>query len=305
MGPTNLALVKLFEADQELREAQARLDAASKGVRIQERRTNDLAERIKLNQTQLREQQAKGGNLELDIKTRDAHIEKLRTQQQTAKNNKEYQAFLIEINTSKVDRGKVEEETLKVMEQVEKLQAELKDLTAQHETERTKLEQMKAQIGGTVKQLQSEIDQLKPARDQAAAAVPAKARIPFERLAERYDGEALSSVARPDRRREEYLCTACHMDLVTDVYNKLHSRDDLVFCPNCQRILFIPGDLPPEMAVNKKKERRETKPQEEDTAAAPAESSAASSDATNSATEVEQTASTDNSTSETASRPVQ
>jgi len=257
MGPTNVALVKLFQADQQLREAQSRLDAASKGVRIQERRTNDLAERIKLAQTQLREQQASNANLDLDIKSRDAHIEKLRAQQQLAKNNKEYQAFLIEINTSKVDRAKVEEETMKVMEQVEKLQNELKELNTQHEAERTKLEQMRAQIGGTVKQLQSEIDQLKPARDQAAAAVPAKGKQAFERLADRYEGEAMASLSRPDRRREEYVCTSCNMDLVADIYNKLHTRDDLVYCPNCQRILYIPDDLPPEMAVNKRKERKE------------------------------------------------
>ena len=75
MGPTNVALVKLFEADQNLRAAQERLDAASKGVRIQERRTNDLAERMKLAHTQLKEQQALGGSHELDIKSRDAHIE--------------------------------------------------------------------------------------------------------------------------------------------------------------------------------------------------------------------------------------
>ena len=257
MGPTNVALVKLYQADQQLREAQGRLDAASKGVRIQERRTNDLAERMRLMAQQLKEQQAKGGNLDLDIKTRDAHIEKLRSQQQLAKNNKEYQTFLIEINTSKVDRAKVEEEALKVMEQVEKLQGELKDLTAQHESERSKLEQMRNQIGDTVKQLQSEIDALKPAREQAAAAASPKGRQAFERLADRYEGEAMSALARPDRRREEYVCTACNMDLVTDIYNKLHSRDDLVFCPNCQRILYIPDDLPPEMAVNKKKERKE------------------------------------------------
>ena len=257
MGPTNVALVKLFQSDQQLREAQGRLDAASKGVRIQERRTNDLAERIRLTQQQLKEQQAKGAGHDLDIKSRDAHIEKLRSQQQLAKNNKEYQAFLIEINTSKVDKAKIEEDALKVMEQVEKLQGELKELTAQHESEKAKLEQMRAQIGDTVKQLQGEIDRLKPDRDQAAAAVPSKGRQAFERLVDRYEGEAMSALARPDRRREEYVCTACNMDLVADIYNKLHTRDDLVFCPNCQRILYIPDDLPPELAVNKRKDRKE------------------------------------------------
>src|SRR5688500_12661160 len=128
MGPTNLALVKLFQVDQQLREAQARLDAATRDVRIQERKLNDLVERQKLAQTKLREAQVHSGNLELDLKTRDAHIEKLRNQQQLAHTNKEYQAFLIEINTAKVDRNKVEEETIRSMEQVERLQGEVKDL---------------------------------------------------------------------------------------------------------------------------------------------------------------------------------
>src|SRR6185369_17707756 len=94
-------------------------------------------------------------------------------------------------------------------------------------------------------------------RDAAAAAVPPKAREYYDKLADRWDGEVLSAIAKPDRRREEYMCTACHMELVTDVYNKLHSRDDLVFCPSCRRILYIPDDLPPELAVHKPKEKKE------------------------------------------------
>src|ERR1041385_8672518 len=97
MGPTNVALVKLFQADQALREAQGRLQSASRSVRIQERRVSELSEKLKLDQTKLRDQQVKAGELELDLKTRDAHIEKLRTQQQNSKNHKEYQAFLTEI----------------------------------------------------------------------------------------------------------------------------------------------------------------------------------------------------------------
>ena len=42
MGPTNIALVKLYEADLALREAQTRLDAATKNVRLQERRASDV-----------------------------------------------------------------------------------------------------------------------------------------------------------------------------------------------------------------------------------------------------------------------
>ena len=250
MGPTNIALVQLFRADQALREAQERLDAAAKNVRLQERKVADLSENLKQAQVRLREQQAQGGQLDLDIKTRDAHIEKLRTQQQTAKNNKEYQAFLVEINTAKVDRNKVEDEAMKVLEIVEKAQNEAGALQQQLAAEQQKLQTLRAESGERVRQLQAEVESLRPAREEAAAAVPPKARDIFERLAEHHEGEAMSAIAKPDRRREEYLCTACNMSLVTDVYNKLHSRDELVFCPSCRRILYIPEDLPPQTAIN-------------------------------------------------------
>ena len=250
MGPTNIALVKLFRADQSLREAQARLDAAARNVRIQQRKVADLSDKMKLAQAHLREQQSQAAQLDLDLKTRDAHIEKLRAQQQTAKNNKEYQAFLVEINTGKVDRNKVEDEAMKVLEVVEKGQNELGALQQQLAAEQQKLQTLRDESGERVKQLQAEVDSLRPAREEAAAAVPPKAREIFERLAEHHEGEAMSAIAKPDRRREEYLCTACNMSLVTDVYNKLHSRDELVFCPSCRRILYIPEDLPLETAVH-------------------------------------------------------
>ena len=263
MGPTNLALVKLFRADQTLRAAQERYDTAARSVRLLERRVNDLSTRLKALQQTLKEQQTKAGSLDLDLKTREAHIEKLRAQQQQAKTNKEYQAFLTEINTEKVDRNKLEEDAIKALEVVERTQGEVKTLQAQLDEEQKKLSDTQAQIGGKLAELQAEIDKLRPARQQALNDVPPKARAPFERLAERFEGEALSPLEKPDRRHEEYVCGACQMSLVVDVYNRLHSRDELVPCPSCGRLLYIPEDLPPEVAVNKAKEPKEPRPKKE------------------------------------------
>lgn len=257
MGPTNIALVKLYQADQKLREAQARLDAVSKNVRVQERKVNELSERLGLSQATLKEQQSQSAQFDLDLKTRDARIERLRAQQQNAKTNREYQTFLVEINTEKVDKSKTEDQLLKVMESVDKLQGQTRELASLLDAEKAKMKTMRGEISDRVKQLQAEIDALRPRREAAAAAVPPKALEAFERFADRFEGEAMSALAKPDRRREEYACTACNMDLVTDVYNKLHTRDELVFCPSCRRILYIPDDLPVELAVNKVKEKKE------------------------------------------------
>lgn len=249
MGPTNVALVKLFRADSALRDAQNRLDEAGKNVRLQERRVNDLDQKLKDAQARHKQQQSRAAQLDLDMRARDAQIEKFRTQQQTAKNNKEYQAFLVEINTAKVDRGKVEDEAVRVMGEVEKGQQEVAALITALEGERAKLTTIRSQLADTIAKHQAKVDALKPAREQAQAAIPPKVAEAFNRLADRYEGDALSPLSRPDRRREEYLCTSCNMELAIDIYNKLHSRDEIVFCPSCRRILYIPEDLTPEAAI--------------------------------------------------------
>ncbi len=256
MGPTNLALVKLFQADQALREVQSRLEATTRNLRVQERRLIDVNERLALAHSKLKEMQSAAGGRELDIKSRDAHIEKLREQQSTTHNAKEYQTFLVEIATQKKDKATAEEDLLKGMESVEKMQAEVKALHDESVAETQKRDRLKAEIGDKSVVLQAEIQAMKAPRNEAAAAVPARAREMFDKLADRYEGEAMSRLERPDRRKEEYLCAACNMTLVADVYNKLHSRDEMVYCTSCRRILYIPDDLPVEAAVNKKKPQK-------------------------------------------------
>jgi predicted nucleic acid-binding Zn-ribbon protein len=249
--------VRLFKADQELRQAQEQYDHAARSVRLQERRTNELSTRLQATQQTLKENQAKAAQLDLEIKSRDARIEKLRTQQQQAKNAKEYQAFLVEINTEKADRNKIEDETLQVLEQVERIQGEAKALSTQLEEERGKLKQFQDQIGDQLAALKAEIDRLRPEREEAYRVLPPKGQQAFDRLSERHEGEAMSAMVKPDRRREEYVCGACNMSLVVDVYNRLHSRDDLVACASCGRLLYIPDDLPPDQAINKTKEKKD------------------------------------------------
>lgn len=256
MGPTNIALVRLFHADQQLAAAEERLRAESSSVRQHERRIADLEERQRLVHAQLQEQQSRDKQLELEIRAREEKIARFRTQQQGARTHKEYQAFVAEINTEKVEKGKLEDEKLEVMERIEKLQAEHQTILAQLAGEREKHKQTCQQLSARLSELQADIDRLRPVSQEARLGVAGKALEAYDRIAERYDGEAMSRIVKPNPRYEEYACGACNMSLVPDVYNKLHSRDEMISCPSCRRLLYIPDDLPPEAAIHKAKERK-------------------------------------------------
>lgn len=259
MGPTNEALLKLYDADRALRVAQDRLDAATRGIRAQQRAVEQAARRKEAADTALRERHAASDGLNLDVKARDEHIDKLRGQQQNARNNKEYQALLMEISTEKVDRGKVEEQALTAMQAVEEARAERDAAASALEAESAAHARLSADQGERVAALQSAVDALRPDRDAAATAVPPTARAAYERLADRYEGEALSPVEKPDERQEMYVCGACNMELRVDVFYRLHSRDDLVACDSCRRLLYLPPGMTPESALNQKKPEKKPK----------------------------------------------
>lgn len=251
MGPTTVAMLRLYRADKALREAQDRLNAVTKDVRAQETRKTHATNRLTAAQNRFKELQAKAAASELDLKAREDHIEKLRGRQQLAANNKEYQALLVEINTAKVDRAKIEEATIKLMEQLELAAGDVRTHTTALQSDEAKLEEMKSKLGDRAMQAQQEVDRLKPERDEAASHIKPQLLEQFDRLADRYEGEAMAAIERPNPREEEYTCTGCYMGLVPNVFNSLKTRDDVVTCPSCRRILYIPESMTVETAVKK------------------------------------------------------
>lgn len=256
MSPTNIALLKAYKAEKALREAQANLDNASRDVVAHESRIRHLTESLNLAQSRLREQQAHAGGLELEIKTIDAHIERLRQQQQMARTEKEYRAFVLEINSHKADKKKLEDSLLDAMAAVEQLEKEEATLKAQLESEKQRCEQTRLQLSAKLTALESAVAAARPVRDAAVQEIPRAAREMFERLCEKFDGEAMAAIGMPDRCVEEYICTACNMSLVVDVYNLLHVSDDPVACPSCRRLLYIPDDLPPPVAIGTTRQKK-------------------------------------------------
>src|SRR5688500_14009851 len=228
MGPTNKALLDLFRADTALREAQSSLDAATRGVRVQRKRA-ELAEKAHAELVnRLKHAKAQQMELDSDLRARDARIEHLREQQQNAQNHKQFQNFLVEITTQKTDRAKVEEQAVAKLAEVEDLQkreAEQRELAI---AENQRAEKLRAEIAATTTELELEIQRLEPTRETAAGNVPGAALTMFDKLADNYDGEAMAGVGHIEGRTENYYCTACNMELVVDVYNRLMTRDEVL-----------------------------------------------------------------------------
>jgi predicted nucleic acid-binding Zn-ribbon protein len=243
-----------IRADSAYRRAQGRLSSATRALRQQRHKVETLAAELFAASKLSMELSARAAELESDVKSREEHIQKLRDRQMTLSNAREYQAILVDINTHKVDKAKIEEQTIAAIDASDKQKAVAADLGRRHEAESKRLDEIAAQIDTQVRELEAEVQRVKGPRDQAAELVPPAIIANYTRIADRNDGDGAAAIERPNPRDEEYLCTGCNTYLVADVYNRIRTvQDDVVYCRNCGRILFIPEELTADKALNKKK----------------------------------------------------
>ncbi len=253
MGPNYVATVKYHMAAQAFLGAEDKLKTATREVRAQQTRVDQLEKQIADAHHRAVELAAKAANLDGDVKAREARIEELRTRQANITNAREYQAVLVDISTQKVDKGKVEDDTIKAMDAAEKANAEVEDLRKKLEIDKARLQELLGNVDARVTLLKAEIESARAPMEEAAKILPARYLEAYERAARPHDGDALAPLEKPNNRIEEYICSGCNTYLVTDIYNRIHNGDELVLCPNCGRILYIPDDLPPERAIGKQK----------------------------------------------------
>lgn len=229
----------LQEIESQIVDIRRQLDRKDRQVRAQGRRLTairDAAEQYRLETLQT---QARFDELDVDIKGRSANIEKLREHLNTVRTNKEYAAVLAQLNNEKADVSRLESQALEIMQAIEVRKTEAAEKASAESAEAERLEDLKAQHEQAVSSFSGRLSQLGRQREECAADMEQRTISLFDRLSERYEGEVLAEVERINPRRDEFICTGCHMSLRVEVVNMLKSRDDIVTCKSCGRILFM------------------------------------------------------------------
>ncbi len=113
----------LFVLDQQIRGLRSRVDAASRRLGVQQTRLEQLQRQASELHDQLQHAKAGASSLATDSKTLEARIEKIRGTMSNVRSNKEYSALLVEVNTLKGQKDKLETQELEQMSKVEEIEA--------------------------------------------------------------------------------------------------------------------------------------------------------------------------------------
>lgn len=239
MGPVLRGLTRLQEVENRLRSAKAKLARSRRRVQTQDNQLRALVNELEAKKEEMRLIRMQSDRLELELKSREEHVTKLRAALNMAKSNKEYSAILTELNTSKADNSKLESQVLELMKVIEADEATCREIQKQIDEQKGRLDEVRAECDGQSSQFEAEIAEVEKDWKKAAKEVPSEALTIFKRVADSYDGEAISFVEQSDGRLETYSCGGCYMGLTNETVNQLMSRDEILRCGNCSRILVL------------------------------------------------------------------
>ena len=228
-------LIKLQELDSTI----ARLRTTREDLT---RQSTQSDERIKATQEQLEsrtdESKSFQGALdarEVDLKATEEKIARLETQLNTVKTNKEYSALQHEIAGNKADKSKIEDDILQMIEQADKDKNDLKELAKAAEDAVQAGQERKKALALAMEDAEARMERLNVERKELAAGVPGKFLVPYERMAKKGHGQAMSAC-------RNFVCESCRMSLTANTVNLLMAGEKLIFCHSCGRILYLARD---------------------------------------------------------------
>ena len=242
MGSVLQGLIKLQSVENRLRAAKAKLTRCRRNVIIQENQIRTLQNALEAKKEEVQLSRVQCNRLELELKSNDEIIAKLRASLNSAKTNKEYAALLTQLNTMKADNSKVETQTLELMKDIESDESECGDIQKQIDEQKQALDQTRKESEVLARKYQIQINEIQTEWDQIAKSIPAEKLEIFNRVAETYDGQAVVGVDQQEGNKGAYSCGGCFMGVPAESVNMLMTKDDIIRCPNCTRILVLSSE---------------------------------------------------------------
>lgn len=151
------------------------------------------------------------------------------------KTNKEYQAILKEMESLESSQGKIEDEIISLLDQVDHQKVHLQNVEKEFSTDLTADEMERKELEGQLQSLDGALIRFQKKRQVLLEKLPGALVKRYEMIRQKRNGLAVISVWKES-------CNGCHMNIPPQMYIELQRSQELRTCPNCHRIIYWQSD---------------------------------------------------------------
>ena len=174
---------------------------------------------------------AQRDQLDRDIEDAGLKIKKSKNKLMMVTNSKEHQAMMREIdNLDKTNRVR-EEEKISLLEELARQEETLATTQAELTALQQEITQNTKQINQKLQSSKTRLETLKGLRGEAEQVIPKPILSRYQFIRARLSQPVVVSVG-------EGICKGCNISIPPQTYNVLHKGEQILSCPNCQRIIY-------------------------------------------------------------------
>ncbi|MEW6408591.1 MAG: C4-type zinc ribbon domain-containing protein [Nitrospirota bacterium] len=165
-------------------------------------------------------------------------LKKLKSRTSEIKTNKEYQAHMVEIETTEKLIGEAEEKLLTVMEQLEEWTLEINSAEERIVDALKEFQCKKEQLEADDSQMGELLNELKMERQKVTEGIERELYETYNTLLRVRGGLAVVPV-------EDGSCMGCRLQIPPQVFNDVKKNQDIITCSYCHRFLYWGEGLRP------------------------------------------------------------
>ncbi len=216
---------QLYDIGEELKTIPVTIAGKKKEWESEKAHLAELEDSVK--KLQLKQKEKEG-----QLAEKETHVKKLDGQLTQVKTNKEYGALQQEIASLKADNSLLEEDIIKILDEVEAARETVKIEKSRLAQIEKQYQEIERKLKDEEKILQASRENLKKQREEVTQQLKPDIRQLYERILSAKEGHALAAL-----RKES--CSACSMHLRPQLINNVLLGESLVLCESCSRILYV------------------------------------------------------------------
>lgn len=213
-----------FLLKQELQNAPKEIEALEKKFEQVDARRSHILEKI----THIQEQQKR---IAFEIDDDSAKIKKSKNKLMQVGNTREYQAVMREMDTMEKNNRSREEEKSVLVDELQTQNAALADIDTSHSALKDELAAKQDGLKAKIGEAQEKLDKLDAQRAEATAKISSPVFMRYEFIRSRLEHPVIVSV-------KNGICSGCHISVPPQTYIELQRGQQILSCPNCQRLIF-------------------------------------------------------------------
>jgi len=224
-------LIQLQECDKRIKAIIEKKNEGPAKIKALQGEVEEFQRELEAKKEELEQQKKERRKIEREIDDLELKKQKSHAKLSSISSNKEYRAALKEIDELEREKGLREEKALELMEAIEALEEECKRLEEEYKQLQDKCKKEEKEILEQIQDLDQELERLERQRDGLCNQIDQGLLRHYNNLRGRKGGLAISPVIKG-------VCQTCHMGIPPQKFNELIRGDDLMSCPNCNRIIY-------------------------------------------------------------------